>query len=336
MVEKVTNRNPAELYGLGGDFKVADKEKPAPTRTEAAELKAMGEKRASGPQHYQLEGPQAPAAGSQAGTVAKLMDVLAPTLNLMMETMNKAISGEKADAKSESVSQALTLLTLLYQVSKLSRQQQVTQRQIAVEANVSSLKSQAAELNNSAKALMAMAIVSGIMAGFTAIMGAVGTVKAGKRINNESAGNKAFKNQQANLDSKMAEIKDTKGFTGAKAKRGEMHKEANAMRRGMDDIKADTTRQGRKFDKQMSKNQGLNAVLQALGQMANSVGNQKQTEAQARGKEDEIQATRAQAAKQKADENIGFQDGMLKELRDMFRSISDSENQAWRASAPTV
>ncbi|MCG6308577.1 type III secretion system translocon subunit SctB, partial [Vibrio alginolyticus] len=49
-----------------------------------------------------------------------------------------------------------------------------------------------------------------------------------------------------------------------------------------------------------------------------------------------VQATRAQAAKQKADENIGFQEGLLKELRDLFRSISDSQNQAWRASVPTV
>ncbi|MDW1812757.1 type III secretion system translocon subunit SctB, partial [Vibrio sp. Vb2362] len=53
-------------------------------------------------------------------------------------------------------------------------------------------------------------------------------------------------------------------------------------------------------------------------------------------KDDEVQATRAQAAKQKADENIGFQEGLLKELRDLFRSISDSQNQAWRASVPTV
>ena len=70
--------------------------------------------------------------------------------------------------------------------------------------------------------------------------------------------------------------------------------------------------------------------------MANSAANVEQTKAQARSKEDEVLATRAQADKQRADENIGFQEGLLKELRELFRSIADSQNQAWRASIPTV
>ena len=337
MLDKIGNTGRADLYGLGELGKTTKAEKAPETKTEAAAIRGNSEAAVSGPKHYQLDGPKAPAIGDQARVVEKLMSALAPTVNLLMQTTEKALNGEQViKSPSDAISQSLSLLTLLYQVSKLSREQQVLQREIAVEANVASLKSQAQELNNSAKAMIAMAVISGVMAGVTAIMGAVGSMKAGKKIKQEAAGNKAFKGQQANLDAKMAEIKNTKGFEGAKAKRGEIHREANMIRTDMDHIKADTTAYGRKFDKQMGNNQATNSVIQALTQMANSASNVEQTKAQARSKEDEVLATRAQVSKQKADENVGFQEGLLKELRELFRSIADSQNQAWRASIPTV
>lgn len=206
--------------------------------------------------------PKAPAIGDQARVVEKLMSALAPTVNLLMQTTEKALNGEQViKSPSEVVSQSLSLLTLLYQVSKLSREQQVLQREIAVEANVASLKSQAEELNNSAKAMIAMAVISGVLAGITAIVGVVSSMKAGKYIKQEAAGSAIAAN---------------------------------------------------KFQKQMATNNTVNTVIQSIGQMANSAANVEQTKAQARSKEDEILATRAQASKQKADENVGFQEGLLK------------------------
>jgi hypothetical protein len=292
MIDKITHGNLAEVYGLGADVKVVN-EKSVPTKTEAAEHKGSVGMLASGPRHYQLEGPKSTSTVNQASTVVKLMDTLAPTHKLLMENMNKAVSG-KTDAKSESVSQALTLLTLLFQVSKLSRNQQLLQREIAVEANVASLKGQADELDNAAKAMFAMAIVSGVMAGLTAVLGTVGHVKATKRIKNEFSGNKALKIQPADVQ-----------------------------------LKADTMKQGRMFEKQMSKNNGYNGLLQSLGQVASNVGNGYQTEAQAAGKEQEIHAARAQNDKQKADEYLSNEESFMKHMIDMFTKLSESQNRAY-------
>ncbi|MDP2558451.1 type III secretion system translocon subunit SctB [Photobacterium damselae subsp. piscicida] len=286
MLDKIGNTGRTNLYGLGELDKSTKAEKAPETKTEAAAIRGNGEAAVSGPKHYQLDGPKAPAIGDQARVVEKLMSALAPTVNLLMQTTEKALNGEQViKSPSEVVSQSLSLLTLLYQVSKLSREQQVLQREIAVEANVASLKSQAEELNNSAKAMIAMAVISGVLAGITAIVGVVSSMKAGKYIKQEAAGSAIAAN---------------------------------------------------KFQKQMATNNTVNTVIQSIGQMANSAANVEQTKAQARSKEDEILATRAQASKQKADENVGFQEGLLKELRELFRSISDSQNQAWRASIPTV
>lgn len=334
MLDKIGNTGRADLYGLGELGKTTKAEKAPETKTEAAAIRGNSEAAVSGPKHYQLDGPKAPAIGDQARVVEKLMSALAQTVNLLMQTTEKALNGEQViKSPSEAVSQSLVLLTLLYQVSKLSREQQVLQREIAVEANVASLKSQAQELNNSAKAMIAMAVISGVLAGVTAIAGGLGSIKAGKQIKVEVAGNKVLKSQKAGLD----QVEKTLGKGNLSQTQQTQLKQAhNTAKDNIADTTAQLTKGGRKFDRATSTNQARNSVLQSVGQMANSAANVEQTKAQARSKEDEVLATRAQAAKQKADENIGFQEGLLKELRELFRSIADSQNQAWRASIPTV
>lgn len=337
MLDTVSNTVRADLYDLSQLGKATQAYRTSKTKTEAAATHVNNNNVLTGAKNYQLDGPKVPAISDQARVVEKLMSALAPTFNLSMQTIENVLNGKQVvNSPSDTISQSLSLITLLYQVSKLNREQQSLQREIAVKANVSSIKSQAEELNNSAKAMIAMAVISGLMAGATAIMGAVGSIKAGKSIKEEVSSHRAFKNLQENLDAKMVKIRNTKGFEGANAKRKEMHHEASAIRSDMNYIKTRATYHGRKFDNQMGKNQAMNSLIQALSQMANSATNVEQTKAQARSKEDEVLATRAQASKQKADENIGFQESMLKELREMFRSIADSQNQAWRSSTPTV
>ncbi|EGQ8703578.1 type III secretion system translocon subunit VopD [Vibrio parahaemolyticus] len=334
MLDKIGNTGRADLYGLGELGKTTKAEKAPETKTEAAAIRGNSEAAVSGPKPYQLDGPKAPAIGDQARVVEKLMSALAPTVNLVMQTLEKAVNSQTATQSSSNViSESLALITLLYQVSKLSREQQALERDIAVEANVASLKSQAEELNNSAKAMIAMAVVSGVLAGVTAVLGGVGSFKAGKQIKGEVAANKLLKTQKAGLD-KVDDLLSKGGL--AKAQQQQLTRAKNAGQETVGDLSSKLTKSGRKFDKATAANQARNSVLQSLGQMANSASSVEQTKAQARSKEDEVAATRAQAAKQKADENISFQDSMLKELRDLFRSISDSQNQAWRASIPTV
>ncbi|MDF5474036.1 type III secretion system translocon subunit VopD, partial [Vibrio parahaemolyticus] len=186
MLDKVGGTGRGELYGLGDTIKTNKAEKAPETKLEAGAVKSQSESDVSGAARYQLETPKAPTVSNQAQVVANLMSALAPTVSSLMSTTMKALNGEEViKSPSDAVSQSLTLLTLLYQVSKLSREQQVLQREIAVEANVASLESQAAELNNSASAMIAMAVVSGVLAGATAIIGALGSFKAGKEIKNE-------------------------------------------------------------------------------------------------------------------------------------------------------
>lgn len=334
MLDKIGNTGRADLYGLGELGKTTKAEKAPETKTEAAAIRGNSEAAVSGPKHYQLDGPKAPAIGDQARVVEKLMSALAPTVNLVMQTLEKAVNGQSATQSSSNVvSESLALITLLYQVSKLSREQQALEREVAVEANVASLKSQAEELNNSAKAMIAMAVVSGVLAGVTAVLGGVGSFKAGKQIKGEVAANKLLKTQKAGLG-KVDDLLSKGGLS--KTQQQQLTRAQNVGQERVGDLSSKLTKAGRKFDKATTANQARNSVLQSLGQMANSASSVEQTKAQARSKEDEVAATRAQASKQKADENISFQESMLKELRELFRSIADSQNQAWRASAPTV
>jgi hypothetical protein len=334
MLDKIGNTGRADLYGLGELGKTTKAEKAPETKTEAAAIRGNSEAAVSGPKHYQLDGPKAPAIGTQARVVEKLMSALAPTVNLLMQTLEKAVNGQAAiQSSSNVISESLALITLLYQVSKLSREQQALEREVAVEANVASLKSQAEELNNSAKAMIAMAVVSGVLAGVTAVLGGVGSFKAGKQIKGEVAANKLLKTQKAGLG-KVDDLLSKGGLS--KVQQQQLTRAQNVGQETVGDLSSKLTKGSRKFDKATTANQARNSVLQSLGQMANSASSVEQTKAQARSKEDEVAATRAQASKQKADENISFQESMLKELRELFRSIADSQNQAWRASAPTV
>ncbi|MEZ8448000.1 type III secretion system translocon subunit VopD [Vibrio splendidus] len=334
MLDKIGKTGNADLYGLGEIGKTTKAEKAPETKTEAAVARGNDDTAVSGTKHYFLEVPKASTSGQQARVVEKLMTALAPTANLLMQTLEKAFNGQSGtQSSSNAVSESLALMTLLYQVSKLSREQQTLEREIAVEANVASLKSQAQELNKSAKAMIAMAVVSGVLAGVTAILGGIGSLKAGKQIKAEASTNTLLKTQKAGVD-KANDLLNNGGLS--KTQQQQLKRVQDVGQDRLGNLTDKLTKGGRKFDKATTSNQVRNSILQSLSQMANSASNVEQTKAQARGKEDEVLATRAQALKQKADENIGFQDSMLKELRDLFRSIADSQNQAWRASAPTV
>ncbi|WP_325894643.1 type III secretion system translocon subunit VopD [Grimontia sp. NTOU-MAR1] len=334
MLENIGNTGHATLNGLGELDQTSHAEKTSETKIEAAAIRGHNESALTSTKHYQLDGPKAPAIGDQFSAVAKLLDGLASTTNLLMQITENALKGKDvAKSSSEAISQSLSLIALLYEVSKLTRDQQVQQREIAVEANVASIKSQAEELNSAAKAMIAMAVVSGVLAGATAIIGAIGSFRTGRELSSEVAHNKVLKIQKAGFD--QAEELMANGNMSAK-QRKQVRIAYAAAKENIADTSSSLTSTGRKFEKMTGSNQARNAVLQAIGQMGNSASSVEQTKAQARSKEDEVLATRAQADKQRADEYIGFQEGLLKELRELFRSIADSQNQAWRASAPTV
>ncbi|WP_391087331.1 type III secretion system translocon subunit VopD [Vibrio sp. NH-UV-68] len=335
MVDLISNtKSTANIYALGQEVKITVKAQQAATKTEASAVKGTSNNSAPLSACVQLDVPKTLATSHQGKVAEKLVDAVAPTLNLLTQTLDKTIKGQPmVKSVSESVSQVLSLLSLLYQVSKLSRNQQTLQREIAVEANVASLQYQANEMKNAANALLATAVVSGVLAGATAATGVVGNIKAVGKIKAQVADNHALKPQKAGLEQVEQMLKSKNLSAAQKEQLVKLH---NTGQDNIADMLSKRQVNSRKFEHRMAKNQANNAVLQALGQMSNAASNVEQTKAQARGKEDEILAARAQAAKQKADENLGFQDSLLKELRELFRAISDSENQAWRASGSAV
>lgn len=330
MLNNICSIEREELYIVDQQGKIIQPE----TKTEATAIHGDNENSVTYTKNYQLDGPKAPAIGEQAREVEKLMSALAPTVNLFMQTTEKALNDELVlKSPSDTISQSLSLITLLYKLSKVSREQQVLQREIYVTANVASIKSQAEELNNSAKAMIAMAVVSGVLAGAMAITGSLGSFKAGKAIKTEMATHKVLKTQKAGLE-QVEELMKNGSLSKtqqAQAKRAQVFAQESIL---------DTTNSlvsgGRKFEKIMASNQFKSAVFQAFAQMTQSAFSVKQIKAQVRSKEAEALAARAQADKQKADEYISFQEGLLKELRELFRSIADSQNQVWRSSIPNV
>ncbi|KLN64736.1 type III secretion system translocon subunit SctB [Vibrio sp. VPAP30] len=244
-------------------------------------------------------------------------------------------AGQVADAEdsSNSIADGLALIVLLYTLSKLSRQQQVQQREIAVDATVTSQKNQADEQRSAAWAMIGMAIVAGVMAGLTVAAGAFGAFQSGKKIGKEMSANAQVNTQQKGMNQVDELLQKT---DLPEQKRTQLLKAKEEGTKNLTEGNQYLQTNNHKFDRMTGINQALTAFVQTLGQFGNAIANYSQAESQARSKEDEVQATQAQAEKQKADENVSFQEGLLKELRDLFRSIADSENQAWRASAPTV
>ena len=105
MLEKISNTGHAALHGLGELDKTSHTEKTPETKIEAAVIRASAESKVTNTKHYQLDGPKAPAFGDQASAVAKLMDGLASTTNLLMQITENALAGKDvAKSSSEAIS----------------------------------------------------------------------------------------------------------------------------------------------------------------------------------------------------------------------------------------
>ncbi|EDP58942.1 type III secretion system translocon subunit VopD [Vibrio sp. AND4] len=307
---------------------ISQAKKSAETKIEAASLQGSHE---LSTRKHQLDTPNAAALGVQAASVEDLIDAMKPTATLLMQTTDKALKGEQViHSPSDSISQSLELVKLLYQVSILSRDQQTQQREMKVETTVSSIKSQAEELNNSAKAMVAMAIVSGVLAGATALIGGIGHFKTGTKIKSEAANNNILKTQEIGFD-QVQELMNNKSLSDVQQK--QVMNAYNFARGSLSDTKNVLQTGGRQFDRGMHVTQSANAMLSSSGQTANSVLNAQQTEAQARSKAEEAETTRSQAGQQAASDNKAALDNLLKELLTIFRSLSDSLNQTWKAAA---
>ncbi|RON67800.1 YopD family type III secretion system translocon subunit [Pseudomonas fluorescens] len=226
---------------------------------------------------------------------------------------------------SSEVGSAVDLMVLLFRFAQKARELGIVQRDSENTSIINSQKSQVDEMRSGSKLMIAMAVISGVMAVASAITAAIGAVKNGKAISQEKTLEKNIAGRNELIDAKMQALGKT-----SKADRAEVGRVWSK------DQAADTSalaRVGRGVDNRNTKLQSINGVTQAFGQMANNSVQVQQTAVQANAKEDEVNASIAQSAKQKAEDQLNFNAAFMKDMLQLLAQYTQNHNQAWRAAA---
>lgn len=226
---------------------------------------------------------------------------------------------------SSEVGSAVELMVLLFRFAQKARELGIVQRDSENTSIIDAQKAQVDEMRSGSKLMIAMAVISGVMAAATAITGAIGAVKNGKAISQEKGLEKNIAGRNELIEAKMQSLGKT-----SKADRVEIG------RVWAKDQAADTSAlklAGHGLDNRNAKLQSINGVTQAFGQMANNSVQVQQTAVQANAKEDEVNASIAQSAKQKAEDQLNFNAAFMKDMLQLLAQYTQNHNQAWRAAA---
>ena len=220
------------------------------------------------------------------------------------------------------------LMVLLFRIAQKARELGVLQRDSENTAIIEAQKSQVTEMRSGANLMIAMAVISGIMAVGTAIIGAVGASKNGKAIKQEGQLEKSIAGRNELIDAKMQSLGKTSDADRKTV--GAVWEQAQAFDSEL------LTKTGRKIDTRTTTYQAMNSVNQSLGQMANTSVQVRQGHIQANAKEDEVDASIAQSRKQIVDEQLSYNSNSMKELIQTLHELSQNYVAAWKAAAAIV
>lgn len=244
------------------------------------------------------------------------VDLIAPRQGFNPAGLSKV--GSELDGSVE-------LMVLLFRIAQKARELGIMQRDSENTSIINAQKSQVDEMRSGSKLMIAMAVISGVMAVGSAITGAIGAIKNGKAISQEKLLEKNIAGRNELIDAKMQSLGKT-----SDADRTEIGKIWAT------DQSADSgalSKIGRGVDNRNAKLQSINGVNQALGQMANTSVQVKQTSIQADAKEDEVNASVAQSEKQKVEDQLSYNANFMKEMLQLLQQYTQNHNQAWRAAA---
>lgn len=217
----------------------------------------------------------------------------------------------------------LAILLALLEMSRRAREMGLQQRDMENQAVLSAQKDQVKEMRDGAKLMIAMAVVSGVMTGISAVMGTLSSVKQVKAIKQEKALNTNIVKQGKELE----QLTDLKKDVG---------KELGAAGKDLsDDLQKNTIQVSslnKKFDLNNTRQQLFNTVSQGLTQMANSAIQYHEADRQADAKEDEFNANVAQTEKQKVEDNMSYNVNFMKDVLQILQQYAQSHNQAMRAA----
>lgn len=223
----------------------------------------------------------------------------------------------------EQLESVMDMMSLLFKLARQAREMGLVQRDTENKLVITHQKAQVEEMRHGAKLMIAMAVVSGVMAGVSAIMGGFSLSKSGKAIKQDKALNANIAGRQKELK-QVADIKKTAGL-----EMGDAGQDLTA-RIKVDEAALQTL--NKKFEANNSRQQVFNTVLQSGGQMGNSAVQVSQGKSQADAKEDEVKASISQAEKQKIEDNMSFNVNFMKDVLQMMQQYAQSQNQAWKAA----
>lgn len=223
----------------------------------------------------------------------------------------------------EQLESVMDMMSLLFKLARQAREMGLVQRDTENKLVITHQKAQVEEMRHGAKLMIAMAVVSGVMAGMSAIMGGFSLSKSGKAIKQDKALNANIAGRQKELK-QVADIKKTAGL--------EMGDAGQDLTARIKVDKAALQTLNKKFEANNSRQQVFNTVLQSGGQMGNSAVQVSQGKSQADAKEDEVKASISQAEKQKIEDNMSFNVNFMKDVLQMMQQYAQSQNQAWKAA----
>lgn len=223
----------------------------------------------------------------------------------------------------DELDSTLSIMSLLFEMARRAREMGLLQRDMENQAVISAQKDQVDEMRSGAKLMIAMAVVSGVMTGLSAIMGGFSLAKSAKGLKQDKLLNADIAKQQKDLDG----LTDLKKSQGKELGAGAKDLAADIQKKG-----ADLQRLNKKFDINTSRSQHANTLIQGVGQMSNSAVQVQQGLSQADAKEDEVRASVAQTQKQKVEDQMNFQNSFMKDVLQMMQQYSQSHNQAMRAA----
>ncbi|QXC37532.1 YopD family type III secretion system translocon subunit [Aeromonas jandaei] len=233
------------------------------------------------------------------------------------------LDGAKLEQARAVLNDTLDLMSQLFQLARLARQMGLTQRDMENQQVIDSQKAQVAEMRSGAKLMIVMAVVSGVMAGFSAITGGFSLSKSAKAIKQDKALNANIAGRQQELK-QIGDIKKSAGL--------EMGDAGQELTARIKNDKATLKTLNKSFDANNSRQQIASTVIQSIGQMSNSAVQVAQGESQATAKEDEVKATISQTEKQKIEDNMAFNANFMKDVLQLMQQYSQTLNQTLKAA----
>lgn len=223
----------------------------------------------------------------------------------------------------DQLESVMDMMSLLFKLARQAREMGLVQRDTENKLVISHQQAQVDEMRNGAKLMIATAVVSGVMAGLSAIMGGFSLSKSAKAIKQDKALNANIAGRQKDLK-QIGDIKKAAGL--------EMGDAGQDLAARIKTDKAALKTLNKKLDANNSRQQLAGTVTQSVGQMSNSAVQVSQGLSQADAKEDEIKATISQAEKQKIEDNMSFNVNFMKDVLQLMQQYAQSQNQAWKAA----